>query len=230
MSASENFGNYFKNEIRSSGAKLHAQGKVSIQNSTDNEIHAYVRGTPLSKVRFWTRAVGNPSFFAQCSCPMSGKSQFCKHVWATLLCAEQKASSFLHGKESITKPSDFEGDGAAASAASIVIEKRKAVAKERAAEYRKSQYERQKLHAKTFKKGRTIGGLPSQPSWPPEVVDALVYFSLNGFSMLQGPSEAELGEAKLKLSRVFHPDKGGTNEEAVELNRNCELLLRFLKN
>jgi hypothetical protein len=47
--------------------------------------------------------------------------------------------------------------------------------------------------------------------------------------MAQGPDEAIATEAKKKLSRVFHPDKGGTTEEMVELNRNCELVLDFLR-
>jgi hypothetical protein len=47
--------------------------------------------------------------------------------------------------------------------------------------------------------------------------------------MPAGPDKDILAEAKRKLSRIFHPDKGGTHEESVELNQNCEILLRFIK-
>ncbi len=46
--------------------------------------------------------------------------------------------------------------------------------------------------------------------------------------MLAGPDSAIVAEAKKKLSRIFHPDKGGTHEEMAELNHQCELVLQYL--
>jgi hypothetical protein len=104
-------------------------------------------------------------------------------------------------------------------------------AKIRASEYRKEQYQKQKLRAKELKNERSGSGKSiSSSSYPGEVEVALAYFAVNGFPMPGGPSEAVLGEAKRKLSRVFHPDKGGSHEESVELNEKCEVLLRFLRN
>jgi hypothetical protein len=45
--------------------------------------------------------------------------------------------------------------------------------------------------------------------------------SLNGDS---------ISRARKKLSRIFHPDTNGTHEEIVELNKNTDLLLKFLSN
>ena len=40
--------------------------------------------------------------------------------------------------------------------------------------------------------------------------------------------EEILKTAKKQLSRVFHPDKGGSHEEMVTLNANFDVLMEFL--
>ena len=220
MSLEEVFGNDFKSEIKSSGAKLLDQDKVSISSGSDTSIQAYVKATPLVKVGLSTEDIGSETFVAQCSCPMAKKSQFCKHIWAVLLCTELKYPDFLSAKKIIEK----------AATQPESVDSYQANAKVKAAEYRKDQYQRQKQRAKDLKDKRKGVERPSVASrFPPAVGDALEYFDKNGFSMPTGPSEEVLSEAKRKLSRVFHPDKGGSNEEVVELNQNCDLLMQFLR-
>ncbi len=223
MSIEECFGIHFKPEIKTSGAKLIAHGKIAIQSSSDSEAQAYVRMAPPSKVRLCASAIGSGLVLAQCSCPMARKSQFCKHVWATLLIVEQRAPDFLRDKQSLEKP------------AVLAEDSKRVEINARAVEYRKIQYQRQKLHAKELKSRRRAPKASIEPaavhaSLPAEIVAALSYFSQNGFPMPLGPTESIVGEAKRKLSRVFHPDWGGTNEEAVELNRNCDLILGYVGN
>ena len=224
----EVWGNFFKSEIKSSGFKLFAQEKVSVPSGSDTLIQAYVKVSPPIRVRLSSADIESPWIEADCSCPVARKNQFCKHVWATLLCVEQKYPDFLSSKNTIEKPlpaAEIAGETAAAPKSSYL-----ATAKLRASEYRKAQYQKQKLRVKELKRG----GKGQEASYnlnvlPQDVQSALVYFADNGFPMPSGPSETVLGEAKRKLSRVFHPDKGGSNEEIVELNRNCELLQRFLR-
>jgi hypothetical protein len=233
----EVWGNFFKSEIKSSGLKLFAQEKVSVPSGSDTLIQAYVKASPPIRVRLSSTDIGSTSIEADCSCPVARKNQFCKHVWATLLFVERKYPDFLSAKRNIEKPGKPE-DAPSASSKSSYQE----TAKARASEYRKAQYQKQKLRAKELKRGSTgaKGGKGGKDTpggatgWnlgvlPQEVQGALAYFTDNGFPMPEGPSEAVLGEAKRKLSRVFHPDKGGSNEEVVELNRNCDLLMRFMR-
>ncbi|MGK5083082.1 hypothetical protein WDW37_07225 [Bdellovibrionota bacterium FG-1] len=223
-SLEEFFGKFFKSEVMASGLKLYAQGKVSVPGASDTAIQGYVRTSPLVRVHLSAAEIDSESFVAECSCPLAKKSQFCKHVWATLVCVEKKYPDFLSAKRNIEKPDPASG------VRSEAVNARQASAKLKAAEYRKDQYQKQKSRAKERKR-ESRGGEKSVSvsSFPPEIERALVYFSDNGFPMPLGPDKAIVNEAKKKLSRVFHPDKGGSNEEIVALNLNCEVLLLFLQ-
>ncbi len=232
MAIAELFGNFFKSEIKSSGSKLFAEKKISVPSGSDTSIHAYVRATPPLKVRLMAADISTETFTADCNCPVAKKNQFCKHVWATLLCVEEKYPDFLSGKTVIEKGSlALEAPTTRAERSEAAATSYREAAKIRAAGYRKEQYEKQKLRAKEWKgqRQKRDTSVDERASHPPEIRAALAYFSSNGFPMATGPSETLLGEAKRKLSRVFHPDKGGSNDEIVELNRNCELLQRFLQ-
>lgn len=216
----ETWANFFKPETQHSGAKLIAQEKVALAGGSDTSVDAYVRVAPPAKVRL-SSDIGDGAISVSCSCPASKKGQFCKHLWAVLLCAEVKYPDFFIGKSELTK---------AALAPDPHAEKKNdyaAAAKLRASEYRKAEYQRQKLRAKE----KSGGGKKSREtkSYPEDVEAAIAYFTLNGFPMTEGLSEDGLGEAKRKLSRVFHPDKGGNHDEVVELNRNWEVIVRFLR-
>jgi hypothetical protein len=221
MSIEESFGNYFKAEIKASGRKLVAEDKLSLSIGSDTSIQAFVQASPPVKVLFRSAGIGSPTFIADCNCPMRKKRQFCKHVWATLVAVERDHPDFLSAKTSIDKA---EIDPETKSGDSYVE-----TAKARANEYRKDQYQKQKVQAKAHKRAKRAeeDAVPSS-SFPAEIAASLEYFSLNGFPMPTGPVEETIAEAKRKLSRVFHPDKGGHHDEIVELNRNCEVLMRFL--
>jgi hypothetical protein len=231
MSIDTVFGNFFKSEIQSSGRDLFAEGKVSIVTGSDTAIQAYVRVLPPAKVKLSTGSVGSPSFVAECSCPTAQKSQFCKHVWATLLGTEERYPDFLSEKREIHKPDDEAREAKAAAnppsaratAAAARQAEFQAASKVRAAEYRKQQYQKQKARAKERKGGRSASALGADS---PEIESALAYFKLNGFEMPNGPDEEIVREAKKVLSRVFHPDRGGTNAEVGELNHYCDVVLK----
>ena len=226
MSIEQLWGAFFKSEVKTSGQKLFAQEKVSISNGSDTSIQAYVRASPPLKVRFSTEDVGSESFSVECTCPPSKRGQFCKHIWATLLSVEGRYPDFLDSKRVIEKTAD-----SVTSDDSIEPEvSYQAKANLRAAAYRKEQYQKQKERAKALKHGTKDRGSSHRfRALPENVEQALAYFTKNGFPMPAGPDDAVVSEAKKKLSRVFHPDKGGSTEEMVELNQNCDLLARFLQ-
>ena len=242
MSAERQWEAFFKSEVKTSGLKLYKQGKISIPGGSDTSIQAYVRVSPPLKVKLSSVDIASESFTAECGCPSAERGQFCKHIWAALLCTEEKYPDFLNAKQSIEHPGPSTSEPVQEEAEekrpgerkeTSADEKRsafRASAKERASLYRKVQYQKQKLHAKVRKMGRE-GRVIATPAstFPRAVAESLEYFTVNGFPMPEGPSQEIVGEAKKKLSRVFHPDKGGSNEEMVELNRNCELLLEFLQ-
>ena len=250
MAIDETWGNYFKSEVRTSGRKLAAQDKVSLAGASDTGIQAFVRVVPPFRVTLTAEDVASENFSAACTCPAAAKSQFCKHVWATLLCVEEKHPDFLLGKRSIesgsaistSRPSAVSTPTPTSAAAAEKQAVYKASVKERASIYRKIQYQKAKLRAKERKEQKASGrfdrgGRESERetsiaarAYPAPIESALAYFVGNGFPMPDGPAEDLLSEAKRKLSRVFHPDKGGSHAEIVELNENCEVLTQFLEN
>ena len=201
MSNEERFGNFFKSENKSSGIKLIQQNKVSVSTHSDTRIQAYIKATPPIQVKLYTEAIESKSFTAECSCPVAQKSQFCKHIWAVLLEVSQNYPDFLSEKQSIEKPT------------------LKHPVPPNARKARKELTRKQKGREKPT----------AQTRFAPNIEHALDYFLRNGFPMPDGPTEEALREAKKKLSRVFHPDKGGSHEEVAELNQNCDILLEFLK-
>ena len=220
MTLEATFGNFFKSEIKASGSKLFLQEKISIASGTDTEIQAYVRVSPPVKVRLFSESIGNPAFTATCNCPMAKKSQFCKHIWGVLLATEQRYSDFLSSKTGICK-----ADAVADDEVKSGFQK---AAKARASLYRKVQYQKQKLRAKTLKRESSARVSTEEGNgYSEEVKAALAYFLQNGFPMPAGPDVDILGAAKKKLSRVFHPDRGGTHDETVELNTYYDILMQL---
>lgn len=227
MAVEEQFGDLFKSELRTSGRKLFVQEKVSISSGSETAIQAYVRVAPPARVNFSTEDIASADFTAECNCPVAKKSRFCKHIWATLLSVEEKYPDFLLGKSGINKVEASATPSANESAKPSYQE----AANLRASTYRKEQYQKQKTRAKDQKRERKGLGKEAAPQndYPPEVQAALAYFTDNGFEMPEGPSKDIMTEAKRKLSRFFHPDKGGSHDESVELNKHCEIILAFIR-
>jgi uncharacterized Zn finger protein len=229
---------FFRPEARSSGRALVSKGVVQLAQPSDTEIQAFIRISAAPKVSLKMASVESAILQAGCSCPAGKKGAFCKHIWAVLLQTESTKPDFLEGKSEIEMQTQGETVNPAkvSPQALAQAETRKAAQeslKERQNQYRKDQYQKQKSRLKELKGGapqaaRANSRLGSSASAPSEVQESLQYFATNGFEM-SVPYEAEaVQHAKKTLSRVFHPDKGGTHAEILELNRNADVLLEFL--
>lgn len=223
MSIEDTFGSLFKPELKSSGRKLVSQDKVSLSIAADTQIQAYVRVSPALKVTFKSDDITSPSFTTECNCPVAKKSRFCKHIWATLVAVEENFPDFLNGKVEIEVPNTTATTSAQTAKQNAYQES----AKERASAYRKEAYQKQKTWAKEKKRSRHDA--PAESQYTVNVQAAMAYFSSNGFAMDEGPSPEVFTEAKRKLSRLFHPDRGGSHDEAVELNQHCDVLDKFFR-
>lgn len=226
MSVEGELGHLFKSEVRSAGEEL--VGAVVLKQTTDRQIEAVVKGgTTLSKVSFWSESIEAESFFVDCSCTYSQKDRLCRHAWAVLLVASKKFPDFFENKRTLEKASRSVDDKAAGTTAKA--EKQKYVSpkaeeyKRKQADYRKLAYQAQKERAKTQKR-ETKSRASKQPV-SEKVAAALKYFEANGFPMSLPVDEEAVQSAKRILSRVFHPDKGGTNDEIIELLRHSKTLL-----
>ena len=239
MGNPEKFSLSFKPEARSAGERLYKQEKVQLAGASDTEVRAYVRVTPPAKVLFKASAVESESFSIECNCPSAKKQKLCKHAWAMLLAASVEHPDFFSNKESIEDENTNGGSSPESEKTQPLSEAKlaqkekqeayQAQAKARASDYRKAQYQKQKANLKK-KSPRARTEEPASPysDYSSEVQAAFLYFTENGFPMTEGPSREILADAKRKLSRFFHPDRGGSHDESVELNRNCEIILQLL--
>jgi uncharacterized Zn finger protein len=232
---------FFKPEVRSSGRRYFKEGSVNVSQPSDTEIVAYIRGSTPVKISLKSPSVESSFVSANCSCPLSKKGQFCKHIWGTLLTVQEKKPDFLEGKTEITKQ---EVEATNDSADSKLKQKttfkssfKKPMSEEQVqkqesykakqADYRKAQYQKQKERLKAKKqtgKSKTL-----QTEFPEHVESALTYFSENGFALAE-PFQVEAVQlAKKKLSRIFHPDIGGSHEEIVQLNTHAANLIAYIE-
>ena len=218
------FEHFFKAEVRSSAAELIASGAVYLKLGADTQIDASVKASTPLKVAFRAESIQSESFTVDCSCKPSSKGQFCKHIWATLVLSLAKTPDFFDSKKTMEKVNTFESSkGASLSPAAA---QRQIDFKASQADYRKEAYQRQKTRAKEMKAGRTgvKEETKAQRFLPEAVQESLKYFELNGFSLSLPVDESALNNAKRILSRVFHPDKGGTQDEILELLRHADIL------
>ena len=217
--------NYFKPETRNSGLALFKKEKVSLAHTGDTEVQAFVKSTSVIKVIFKVESVGSTTIHVHCNCPQSSKAQFCKHIWATFLVIDQKKPDFLDSKYSLEKTTQIVG------IKTEIQQLKKENYKLKQADYRKEQYQKQKEYqkkkAKDFKKSKSQ--TTDDNSYPPAIESALKYFLENGFTLRESLNEESINTAKKKLSRVFHPDLGGSHSEILELNKQSEVLLKFFK-
>lgn len=234
----QNWEHFFKPEVRSSGRALFSQDKVSIVQPSDTEIVAYIRISSPLKVSLKTKSISSKTVFVNCNCPAGKKDLFCKHVWAALLAIEKKNPDFFEdkaeietvasagpaGSESIQKPKPSK-----VTIQSKVYEDKqaayKAQQKEKQSLYRKIQYQKQKLRKNTLKNTKKSSSAESE--FPSDVEKALNYFSENGFELRDSMNKEIIATAKKKLARIFHPDRGGTHEEILELNECSDILIKF---
>lgn len=213
--------NFFKPETRNSGLALVKKDKVSLAYTGDTEVQAFVKSTSVIKVILKVQSIASTAIHAHCNCPQSSKGQFCKHIWATLLVINQKKPDFLDAKYSLEKSTQIIG------VKTEIQQLKKENYKLKQADYRKEQYQKQKQRLKDHKKSKNRNF--EDNSYPPAIELALKYFLENGFALRESPNEESISAAKKKLSRVFHPDLGGSHSEILELNKQAQVLLKFFK-
>lgn len=230
---------FFKPETRHSGRNFFAKGQVTSTRPSDIQVQAYIRGTITYKISFLAESIDSEMIFAECNCSTAGKGQLCKHIWAGLLKTEQNHSDFLEGKTTIEKQSSSHvtSQTTASAAKTKFVPKppseaqlaSKVAFKEKQNDYRKLQYQKQKLRLQQKKLAQKNKPEDAEEELPFEISRALTFFSTNGFPLTKPFDSAVLNLAKKKLSRIFHPDAGGTHEEILELNKNFELLINYIK-
>ena len=239
--STENWEHFFKPEVRTSGRRFYSEGSVSVSQPSDTEIQAYIRGSTPIKISLKSPSMASKLITADCTCPASKKGQLCKHIWATLLAVEEKKPEFFEDKEELQKREPL----AAVEAEQTIKSKstfkpqakrpaseeqleKQAAFKAKQADYRKAQYQKQKQRLKDKKPSKNKSHLQTV-SLPDEVEAAVTYFSENGFP-LEAPFKTESVQiSKKKLSRIFHPDIGGSHHEIVELNKHSENLIAYIE-
>lgn len=226
MMAIETWEHFFKPEVRNAGQAFVGKGKVALMRPTDTELQAYVRGSTSFKVQLRSPSIDSPLVTVGCNCPQGKKGSLCKHIWATIVVVEEKNPDFFSCKTELTTSSDTSAPEAQRPKLSQTQIDSQAAYKVKQADYRKQQYQLQKERAQKFKKTKS-SKKPITPLFPDNVVEALRYFSENGFALEESLSAEAVSLARKKLARVFHPDLGGSHDEILELNQFADVLFNF---
>lgn len=222
----QNWEHFFKPEVRSSGRALFKQGKATIVQPSDTEIIVYIRVSSACKVSLKTKSVASDKVTVDCNCPAGKKNQFCKHIWAALLATAEKNPDFFEAKTEIEKQeSSFKKAENTKPELSKAREATQAAFKDKQATYRKEQYQKQKQRLKNYKELKK--GLTKKTEYPSEVEKALNFFSQNGIELRESLNKEMIGSAKKKLARIFHPDRGGSHDEILDLNKFSDVLIGF---
>lgn len=217
MPINENLANYFKAEIRKRGEEDFARELGFITNGSDTLIQGFVRSTPPLKVSLTAKSISDPEMTTSCSCRTGSKGSTCKHIWTILLATAAKYPDFLDVKKALTMTS-----GLSATNAESPYQVKQAV-------FKKAQYEKQKQWIKEKKAAKKQNAEPARERLPVAIENAFEFFTQNGFPMEHTRDEETLKSAMKALARIFHPDKGGTHEEAVILNSHYATLTRFFE-
>lgn len=215
MPIHENLTNYFKAEIRRRGEEDYAKELGHISVGSDTLIQGFVRSTPPLRVTFAAKSIADHEMTASCSCRLGAKGSTCKHMWTILLAAQAQYPDFLDVKKTITMSLNQK------------TSQESTPYKARQAEFKKQQYEKQKQWLKEKKAEKKIKDEPPRERLPEAIENAFDFFSQNGFPMERSRGEETLKTAMKTLARIFHPDKGGTHEEAVILNNHYTTLTKF---
>src|SRR5438552_3504591 len=101
----QNWEHFFKPEVRSSGRTFLLKGKVFQSQLSDTEVQTYIRASKSFKVIFKSESVSSKTIDVSCTCPQFKKGQFCRHIWAALLAAQEKNADFLESKSNLEKKS-----------------------------------------------------------------------------------------------------------------------------
>lgn len=217
---------FFKPEVRNSGRTLVAKEQVRLGRPSDTELVSYVRGSTNFKVIFRSDSIDSPNINATCTCPLAQKGQSCKHMWAVLSEVAEKYPDFLFNKTEFLASSEGGITSRDKPKISQDSADKQEAYKRKQADYRKQQYQLQKQRKQGLKKSGRLKQ-PIVPEFPDAVAIALDYFSENGLPLQESLNVESISNARKKLARVFHPDRGGSHEEIVELNLHTDVLLKY---
>ncbi len=217
---------FFKPEVRRAGRIYFNKKSVQSTTPSETEVQAYIKGAAGVKVILKTTGRQSPLILADCTCPAGKKGRLCKHIWAVLLNSNEEHEDFLEGKSEISKKESNHATTAKKEKSESQKSKEAAYSKKQSA-YRKEQYQKQKALLKSKKDSNKKSKLA--PDLPADVSSALKYFSENGFDLENEMTSESIGLAKKNLSRVFHPDIGGSHEEILELNEHYEILVKYIR-
>lgn len=220
----EKLESFFNSSSRSAGLRLFSESKVSFLKPSSSEVTAYVK--PSYRVILKVESSQMTLLTADCNCGPAQKGQLCKHIWATCLAVLEKSPDFFEGITEVHKKVGFVKTVRPQTESQISSQR---AFKLKQDTYRKQLYQKQKERAKEFKNNKKKNFIEVKPTFPPSVQNALDYFSKNGFSLENSLNEVSVFLARKKLSRIFHPDVGGSHDEILELNRNSEILLNFVE-
>lgn len=216
MQAEAELSVFFGHQERSKGAEIARKDLVLISSASDTDVRALIKGSQACRVTLCADDVAATSFSCVCTCPQSRKGDLCKHAWAVLLKLAENKADFLEGKRE-----------AIASAVAMATPSNEArLAKQN--EYKNAQKVKLKERNKQIRESKKAEKRGPSFRYPAPVQESLDYFTTNGFSF-DDLDLASLQNARKLLSRVFHPDKGGTHDEVLELNAHFERLADYLR-
>lgn len=217
---------FFKPEVRRAGNAFVAKGQVALMRPSDTELQAYIRTSTSYKVQLKSPSIDSHLVTAVCNCPQGKRGHLCKHIWATMVVVEEKNPDFFASKTELANLSEDSTTAQQRPQLSQTQIDAQAAYKLKQADYRKQQYQIQKERAQKFKKTKNLK-TPVTPLFPANVMEALEYFSKNGFVLESSLNIETVNSARKKLARVFHPDLGGSHDEILELNRYTDVLINF---
>lgn len=205
---------FFGSSERSKGADLFRKDLVVISSASDTDVRAFVKGSSSCRVALAAEEVDAPAFTSTCSCPQGRKGDLCKHIWSVLLKLEETGADFLNGKVEAVEPG---------KKANPVDETRQL----KQEEYKTQQREKVKARNKEIRQRKKREERGPRFTYPAPVQESLDFFAGHGFP-LEDLDMASLMNARKLLSRVFHPDKGGSHEEVLEMNAHFDVLSGYL--
>src|SRR5579863_1483600 len=97
--------NEFPDAVRHRGTSIHRSRAVTVLSGNQWKVTASVMG---SRRYFVELSREGDEIAAACDCPYFGSDGFCKHLWATILAADEK--SYLLGKFGSRPPRLVEAD------------------------------------------------------------------------------------------------------------------------
>src|SRR6266542_6633709 len=87
MSLAIQLSHEFTRKVRNKGAGYYRNGAVEIVSHTDSQVDAIVSGTEDYLVRL---TLGRVALNVACTCPYFDGGDTCKHLWATMLKADDR--------------------------------------------------------------------------------------------------------------------------------------------